>query len=119
MKRLFAALMLGAFLLVPAVRAQDDFKPEPGYTSLFNGKDFTGWYQKKGKDKEDLTGKTVTPNKKFSVDNGVIVVAGGGGGDLYTVKDFDGDFHLKLEFRAAPKADSGLFIRGPQLQVRD
>ena len=38
---------------------------------------------------------------------------------FYTVQEFNKDFHLKLEFRAAPKADSGLYIRGPQLQVRD
>ena len=38
---------------------------------------------------------------------------------MYTTKIFEKDFILKLEFRAAPKADSGLYIRGPQLQVRD
>lgn len=26
---------------------------------------------------------------------------------------------LKLEFRATPNADSGVYVRGPQLQVRD
>src|SRR5262249_50551943 len=41
------------------------------------------------------------------------------GGDIYTVQDFNKNFHLKLEFRAARKADSGVYIRGPQLQVRD
>ena len=32
---------------------------------------------------------------------------------------FPGDFVLRLEFRASPKANSGLFLRGKQLQVRD
>src|SRR5260370_640342 len=118
MKKLLTALVLGLFVLASPGQAQDDFKLEPGFTSLFNGKDLTGWYQK-NKDKEDLTDKTVTPNKKFTVDNGIILVAGGGGGDLYTKQSFDRDFHLKMEFRAAPRADSGVFIRGPQLQVRD
>src|SRR5262249_20100273 len=27
--------------------------------------------------------------------------------------------HLKLEFRASLKSDSGVYLRGPQLQVRD
>jgi uncharacterized protein len=118
MKKMLTALLLGLFVLASPGQAQDDFKPEKGFTSLFNGKDLTGWYQK-GKDKEDLAGKTQTPNQKFKVEDGIIKVAGGGGGDLYTRQAFDQDFHLKLEFRAAPKADSGLFIRGPQLQVRD
>lgn len=39
--------------------------------------------------------------------------------DLFTVAEFNKSFILKLEFRAAPKADSGVYIRGPQLQVRD
>ena len=38
---------------------------------------------------------------------------------LWTTKSFEGDFVLKLEFRATPNADGGVFLRGPQLQVRD
>jgi len=34
-------------------------------------------------------------------------------------RKFPKDFTLKLEFRAAVNADSGLFLRQPQLQVRD
>src|SRR5205823_268179 len=68
---------------------------------------------------------TEAADKRFEVVQGVIVVnakdANGKGGikDLYTAEDFSKGFHLKLEFRAAPKADSGVYIRGPQLQVRD
>jgi hypothetical protein len=93
----------------------EDAKAEPGYVSLFNGKDLTGWRQ----GKTSLDGKTETANKKWHVTDGAIVIDGGGGGDLYTQQEFNKDFHLKLEFRAAPKADSGVYIRGPQLQVRD
>ena len=88
---------------------------EEGYVSLFNGKDLTGWRH----GKVVLDGQTMTANKKWHVTDGAIVIDGGGGGDLYTVKEFNQDFHLKLEFRAAPKADSGLYLRGVQLQVRD
>jgi hypothetical protein len=35
------------------------------------------------------------------------------------VEEFPKDFTLKLEFRASPNADSGVFIRKPQLQCRD
>jgi pimeloyl-ACP methyl ester carboxylesterase len=38
---------------------------------------------------------------------------------LYTVEEFPKDFTLKLEFRASVNADSGIFIRKPQLQCRD
>src|SRR5262245_12551501 len=111
----FAALALTALVLPGAGRAGDDFKPEPGFTSLFNRKDLTGWRL----GKVVLDGKTETQNKRFMVMDGAIVIDGKGGGDLYTTKEFNKDFHLKLEFRAAPRADSGLYIRGPQLQVRD
>ena len=104
--------------------AAGDGSPEPGYKSLFNGKDLTGWYYK-GAPKVSLEGKTETPDGRISVENGAIVMhakdKNGKGGikDLYTVEKFPKSFHLKLEFRAALKADSGVYLRGPQLQVRD
>jgi 3-keto-disaccharide hydrolase len=99
-----------------AAEQGDDFKPESGYTSLFNGKDLTGWRY----GKEVLDGKSETADKRFFVKNGIIVADEGKGiKDLYTVKQFDKDFNLKLEFRAGEKSDSGVYIRGPQLQVRD
>jgi len=38
---------------------------------------------------------------------------------LSTTREFSNDFNLKLEFRASTNADSGIFIRKPQLQCRD
>ena len=38
---------------------------------------------------------------------------------LWTTKQFPTNFTLKLEFRAAVNADSGIFVRKPQLQCRD
>jgi hypothetical protein len=94
----------------------DDFKPEEGFVSLFNGKDLTGWRY----GKEDLAGKTETADKRFTVENGIIVAnVGQGIRDLWTLKEFDKPIQFKLEFRAGPKADSGVYVRGPQLQVRD
>ena len=115
------AAMLGSG---PCSPAADDFKLEQGYTSLFNGKDFTGW-KYPGAKGQPLDGKTMTPDQRMEVKGGIILVHAkdaqnrGGIKDLYTVRSFDRDFHLKLEFRAAPRADSGVYIRGPQLQVRD
>jgi len=90
---------------------------EEGYVSLFNGKDLSGW--KYGKE-ADLTGKTETADKRFRVADGIIICEEGKGiKDLYTVKEFNKEFNVKMEFRAAEKADSGVYVRGPQLQVRD
>jgi hypothetical protein len=111
---LFVVLLDG--LASPGSRA-GDFQVEPGYVSLFNGKDLTGWKYYK---ESDLTGKTVTGDKRFRVVDGVIIAEEGKGiRDLYTIRDFNKEFHLKLEFRAALQADSGVYLRGPQLQVRD
>src|SRR5262249_13973552 len=108
---------------VRLARAADEFKVEEGYKSLFNGKDLTGW--RYAGSKESLEGKTETSDKRFEVVDGVIVAnekdVNGKGGikDLYTLGDVNKEFHLKLEFRASLKSDSGVYIRGPQLQVRD
>jgi len=120
----FAVAAVAALATSLTSSAGDDFKPEPGYTSLFNGKDLTGWVYSGMKGKS-MDGQTETPDGRIKVENGVIVVmekdSKGKGGikDLYTAKEFSKDFIVKMEFRAAPKADSGVYIRGPQLQVRD
>ncbi len=107
---------LALSLLTLAVAASAAPEPEEGYVSLFNGKDLTGWRL----GKEVLDGKTETADKRFQVVDGVIVAnVGKGIQDLYTQKEYDKNFHLKLEFRASPRSDSGVYIRGPQLQVRD
>lgn len=104
----------------------DNFQPEPGFVSLTNGKDLTGWRlaaSKSAAAEDDLSGKLSTSDGRYVAINGRIVVTTPGEGrriqQLYTQKEFAGDFVLKLEFRATPNADSGVFIREPQLQCRD
>jgi lysophospholipase L1-like esterase len=98
----------------------DDFSPEPGFTSLFNGRDLTGWGYA---DTPAFDGKADSPDGRYAVRNGRLVVtvarAERAYTRLYTTQKFAKDFVLKLEFRASPNADSGLFVREPQLQVRD
>src|SRR5262245_45797821 len=53
----------------------DDFKLEPGYTALFNGKDLTGWRY----GKETLEGKNETSDKRFFVKDSIIVADEGKG----------------------------------------
>jgi lysophospholipase L1-like esterase len=98
----------------------DEFTPEVGFQSLSNGKDLTGWSYPEG---TSLDGKTSTPDGRFRAVNGRIVVTvsrtQGDYKKLWTTRKFPRDFVLKLEFRASPNADSGIFIREPQLQCRD
>lgn len=124
----------------------DDFRPEEGFEALFNGRDLTGWGFRKTPEKvresaakwmandssvawpfvdepESFDGKTVTPEGRYLAKNGRLVVTTPPEGrkiqQLYTTKEFSGNFTLRLEFRATPNADSGVFIRDPQLQCRD
>jgi len=88
-----------------------------GFTPLFNGKDLTGWGYKSG---ATFDGKTEASDGRYTAKDGMIVVNPGKGiAQLWTTKEFPKDFELRLEFRAAVNADSGLFVRKPQLQVRD
>jgi hypothetical protein len=121
-------------LLLSGSIAADDWKPDPGFKSLFNGQDLTGWCFRAKTDRkspkvgeiiETFEGKTETSdNGRYSAKEGILTVNFPKGVDrlvaqLYTVEEFPTDFILKLEFRASPNADSGIFIRKPQLQCRD
>ena len=104
----------------------DAFTLEPGFVSLTNGKDLSGWRLAESKSsaaEDQLDGKTSTSDGRYVAMNGRIVVTTPREGrriqQLYTKQEFSGDFVLKLEFRATPNADSGVFIRKPQLQCRD
>jgi hypothetical protein len=120
----------GGLLAIAAVAwseaAADDFRPEEGYVVLFNGKDLSGWEYgavppvKKPPPKEKLEGKTATSDGVFSVQDGLLVANGKKIRALYTAREFNKAFRLKFEFRTVadkPKNNSGLFIRGPQLQL--
>jgi 3-keto-disaccharide hydrolase len=110
---------LFAFASAPfAALAADDFTPEPGYVSLFNGKDLTGW----GYKTNNFDGKTASDDGRYSAADGILTVhprVPRKLSELSTTQEFPHDFILKLEFRAGTNADSGIFIRKPQLQCRD
>ena len=116
-----------AWLPVAVAVAADNFKPEPGFVSLFNGKDLTGWCYRDGarfdeKVAATFDGKAAATDNRFSAKDGVLVVHPKEprlAQKIWTTREFPKDFVLKLEFRAAPNADSGIFIRKPQLQCRD
>jgi lysophospholipase L1-like esterase len=125
----------------------DTFTPEPGAVSLFNGHDLSGWgYQPtteadiqsaKRWQKSDpgaaewpvvaeavnFDGQVATPDGRFVAKNGRLVVTTPHEyrkiQQLWTQRQFPQNFVLKLEFRATPNTDSGIYVRGPQLQCRD
>jgi hypothetical protein len=110
-----------------SVAHASDWQPEPGFKSLFNGKDLTGWCfrARSGNVTEKFDGTTESSDAgRYSAKDGILTVNFPKGREslisaLYTVEEFPKDFTLKLEFRASKNADSGIFIRKPQLQCRD
>ena len=104
----------------------ENFKCEEGYELLFNGKDLSGWGYRNKKtlaEIENFDGMATSSEGRYHAKHGRLVVTtppeGRSFTQLWTVEEFDRDFTLKLEFRANANADSGVFIRRPQLQCRD
>jgi hypothetical protein len=125
----------------------DAFTPEPGFEPLFDGRDLDGWgfpktsgaevaslKKRRLGDKKSpaypivdapvkFDGKTASSDGRFRAVGGRLVVTTPTEGrriqQLATTRDFPEDFTLKLDFRATPNADSGVFVRGRQLQCRD
>ena len=114
---------------------------------LFNGHDLTGWgvrptpeadlkaraeWQRSDPQRGSLADhhrgqivrrQTASDDGRYVAKNGRLIVTTPAEGrkieQLWTTREFPKDFTLKLEFRATPNADSGVYIRGPQLQCRD
>ncbi len=125
----------------------EPFTPEEGFVSLFNGRDLTGWGYRRTTDEDresaakwqasdpdaaawpfvdqpvSFDGRTATPDGRYVAIGGRLVVKTPPEyrkiQQLWTTREFGQDFVLRLEFRATPNADSGVFVRGPQLQCRD
>jgi hypothetical protein len=99
-------IFLGCIILaVTAKGSAQDFKLETGFVRLDNGTDLKGW-----------TGKI----EGWSVKDGAIHLdAKATKGDIYSETTHSNNCVIRMQFRATPKADSGVYIWGKQLQVRD
>jgi hypothetical protein len=92
MRTMLLSLVMG----FTAVGAQDE-----GFTTLFNGKDLTGWVYGKNKS-----------GKGYQVENGVLFCTKEDGGNLFTEKEYS-DFVFRFEFKLEPNANNGIGIRAP------
>lgn len=104
-------------------------KTPKGFTSLFNGKDLTGW---KGLVTDPKARAAMTPEQlekaqakadeqmrdHWKVVDGMLEYDGGGN-SLCTAKDY-ADFDMVVDWRIHEHGDSGLYLRGsPQVQIWD
>jgi hypothetical protein len=95
-------LSLVVLYVVSAAPAADKADKEEGFTSLFNGKDLTGWV---------YGGKQ--SGKGYQVaDGGILYCTKDDGGNLFTEKEYT-DFVYRFEFKLEPNANNGIGIRAP------
>jgi hypothetical protein len=78
--------------------ADDQFTPDSGFVSIFDGKTLAGW-----------TGSL----DGYAVENGNLICVAGGKGNLQTEKEYS-DFLIKFDFKLTPGANNGLGIRCPK-----
>jgi hypothetical protein len=99
------SLMAASLTVFPAAAITQQ-KVEPGFTSLFNGNDLTGWVYGRRGDAENKSGKG------YQVENGAIYSTKEDGGNLYTTKEYS-DFVLRFDVRLTENANNGIGIRAP------
>lgn len=73
---------------------------DPGFTTLFNGKDLSGW---------KLVGQE---GRGYIVENGLLECPSDGGGNLFTEKEY-ANFIFRFEFKLEEGANNGIGIRAP------
>jgi hypothetical protein len=126
--------LLAATLVAIVAAAAPAADPPAGFTSLFNGKDFTGWYgwkiHEKGGSPVDLA--KLTPEEKaakiaawtedmranWKIENGEMINKGKGAYPA-TAKDY-GDAEFLIEWKISKTCDSGVYPKTqPQIQIWD
>ncbi len=117
------------FIVSGIAAAADNQAPE-GFTTLFNGKDFTGWHGLGTFDIRKFQEMTPEERQKkrdadmadmlahWKVENGELV-NDGQGAYMTTDKDY-GDFELFVFWKLIPRGDSGVYLKAtPQVQIWD
>jgi hypothetical protein len=129
-----AAVAVVACAATVGAQRPAEIKPPKGFTSLFNGKDLTGWRGRQPNynpaeeaklSKEELAAKQSAWNtardEHWKVDTAKgEIVSDGQSPQLATAKDY-GDFEFQVDWLMVSRnGDSGVYLRGyPQVQVWD
>lgn len=130
-RKLDAIFVLLLVLVLPGWGdAQEDNQAPDGFTALFNGKDLSGWHgmghfspvKLAAMSDDERRAKRIADwedaQQHWSVDRGELVNDGKG---VYLTTDRDyGDFEFRIDYKAVPKSDSGIYLRAnPQVQIWD
>ena len=101
-----------------AVGAADEFKPEPGFKLVFNGKNLDGWQTKAAKPVA-LEGKTDAFDNRFAVTDGELVIDYKVKGDKYieTVQPFSGDFTIRYDFKPGEGCNNDTLLLGTKFDI--
>jgi hypothetical protein len=102
-----AQLACVALVLLPMGLQGAQTAADKGFTTLFNGKDLTGWVY--GTRKGGVENKS---GKGYQVENGVLYSTKEDGGNLYTAREY-ADFVFRFDFRLTENANNGIGIRAP------
>jgi hypothetical protein len=97
--RLIASCLLALLLLTASLGAYENPPTEPGFVSLFDGKNIEEHFIIKGK------------KESWTVKDGVIHALRGG--NRIISREKYGDFVLRLDWRISEQGNSGIFIRVP------
>ncbi len=130
MRAVLAVLVACLTVLLGATPSRGQTEIPRGFSPLFNGKDFTGWYGVPHFDPRQLTALPEGDRKTklaewmketlahWRVENGEIV--NDGHGPYLTTEKEPGDFELLLDYKTVSLADSGIYLRwNPQVQIWD
>ncbi len=115
--RIGVVFICSATFAFSAAGAEDPaghFQLEPGFVRLDNGKNLHGWYAARwsGQPTGDPSGWSV-------IDGAIHLDCRKATSHLFSRKKFPRNCIIRLQFRAAKGADSGLCLHGKQFQVRD
>ena len=108
---------LALIFLSASAAIAEDFKPDPGFTALFHGKDLAGWKQTKGG--ESLDGKAEAYGKRFTFADGTLTIDPAVKGDVHieTQKPLPKDVTVKFEFKGDAKCNNDLFLHGMKFDI--
>lgn len=129
-KRIRDLGLLAYFVLGLVLSSARGAEPPAGFRRLFNERDLAGWhglghfdpYKLESMTPEEREKKRVADTddarKHWRVENAELV-NDGHGAYLTTDEEF-GDFEFHIEYKTAPLADSGIYLRAtPQVQIWD